>query len=116
MIAREWAARCPKKHEEGFIAYLYETGVKETSATPGFLGTQIFNRDLGDKVEIKLISYWENLNVIKAFAGDDINVARLYPEDAIYELEPDDFVSHYKVRENTWMNLSELSKSEKPKL
>ncbi|HAS6809353.1 TPA: antibiotic biosynthesis monooxygenase, partial [Vibrio parahaemolyticus] len=24
MIAREWKATCPKEHEEGFIAYLYE--------------------------------------------------------------------------------------------
>ncbi|MBE4422288.1 antibiotic biosynthesis monooxygenase, partial [Vibrio parahaemolyticus] len=28
MIAREWKATCPKEHEEGFIVYLYETGIK----------------------------------------------------------------------------------------
>ncbi|KXF81574.1 antibiotic biosynthesis monooxygenase family protein [Enterovibrio coralii] len=103
MIAREWKARCPKQHEQGFIDYLYETGVKETSETEGFLGAQIFNRDLDGNAEITLISYWKTLECIKAFAGEDIGIAKLYPEDDKYELDPDRHVSHYKVVENRWV-------------
>lgn len=105
MIAREWKAKCPKEHEEGFISYLYETGIKDTSSTKGFLGAQIFNRDtdLANEVEVTLITYWKALECIKAFAGENINVAKLYPEDETYKLKPDDFVIHYKVRENTWL-------------
>lgn len=100
MFAREWIARCPRHQKEKFIEYLYQTGVKDTSATSGFRGTQIFTRDLDNKSEIKLITYWDSLDSIKAFAGDDITVARLYPEDHQYELEPDDFVTHYEVVED----------------
>lgn len=103
MIAREWKSRCPKKYEEGFISYLYETGIKETSETQGFKGIQILNRDIGEDVEIILITYWENIECIKAFAGEDINMAKLYPEDEQYELEPDIHVTHYAVRENSWL-------------
>ncbi|CDT63667.1 conserved hypothetical protein [Vibrio coralliirubri] len=103
MIAREWKTTCPKEHEEGFIAYLYETGIKDTSCTRGFLGAQIFNRDLGDDVEITLLTYWENLECIKAFSGENISVAKLYPEDEKYKLNPDRHVSHYKVRESMWL-------------
>ncbi|WP_440871395.1 antibiotic biosynthesis monooxygenase family protein [Vibrio diabolicus] len=103
MIAREWRATCPKEHEEGFIAYLYETGIKDTSSTPGFLGAQILNRDLGDNAEITLLTYWEDLECIKAFAGENISVANLYPEDEKYKLNPDRHVSHYEVRENMWL-------------
>ncbi|MGH1540007.1 MAG: antibiotic biosynthesis monooxygenase [Arenicella sp.] len=102
MFAREWKARCPKHKKEGFIDYLYETGVKDTSATSGFFGAQILLREFGDKVEVTLISYWASLEAIEAFAGKDISVARLYPEDDQYELEPDAFVNHYEVIENTW--------------
>jgi heme-degrading monooxygenase HmoA len=101
MFAREWKSRCPLKHKEGFIKYLYETGVKDTSATKGYKGSQILTRDLEDKVEIILISYWDTLDSIKAFAGEDIGVAKLYPEDEKYELDPDTFVLHYEVIENT---------------
>lgn len=105
MIAREWKAKCPKEHEEGFISYLYETGIKDTYATQGFLGAQIFNRDtdVSDEVEITLITYWKNLECIKSFAGEDIGIAKLYPEDEQYKLKPDGYVIHYKVRENSWL-------------
>jgi len=103
MIAREWKARCPLAHKQGFINHLYQTGVKETSETVGFQGAQILTRDLEFSVEITLISYWENLEQITAFAGDDISIARLYPEDDKYELDPDHFVTHYQVVESRWV-------------
>jgi len=102
MIARQWKARCPQEQKEAFIKYLYQTGVKDTSATEGYQGAQIFTRDLDGKSEVTLISYWDELESIKAFAGVDIEVARLYPEDDKYELEPDTFVSHFEVIENSW--------------
>ena len=106
MIAREWKARCPLRHKAGFIEYLYQTGVKETSETAGFKGAQIFTRevtvDTVGMVEITLISYWDALESIKAFAGEEVDVARLYPEDDKYQLQPDTFVSHYEVVENLW--------------
>lgn len=100
MITREWKCRVPEAHGEGFTAYLYETGIKDSSATPGFLGAQIFRRPLSGKIELTLITYWDSLDSIKAFAGDDISQARLYPEDEVYELEPDLSVQHYEVIEH----------------
>ncbi len=100
MIAREWKCRVPEAHSDGFTGYLYETGIRDSSATPGFLGAQIFRRPLAVNVEITLITYWDNLEAIKAFAGEDISQARLYPEDEEYELEPDLSVQHYEVMEH----------------
>ena len=100
MIAREWKCRVPEVHSKGFTGYLYETGIKDSSATPGFLGAQIFRRSLAGKVELTLITYWDKLASIQAFAGDDISQARLYPEDEVYELEPDFTVQHYEVIEH----------------
>lgn len=103
MIAREWKTRCPKNQKARFIKYLYQTGIKDASSTLGFKGAQIFTRDLDDNVEVTLISYWKSRDSIKAFAGEDITVARLYPQDYQYELEADDFVIHYQVVENQWL-------------
>lgn len=97
MVAREWRCRCPLKHRDGFLAYLDETGVKDTTATPGCLGAQVLTRDLDAVAEIVLLTYWESLAAIRAYAGEDIAVARLYPEDARYELDPDRHVAHYTV-------------------
>ncbi len=100
MIAREWKCRVPEAHNEGFTGYLYQTGIKDSSATPGFLGAQILRRSLAAEIELALITYRANLESIKAFAGNDISQARLYPEDEVYELEPDLSVQHYEVIEH----------------
>ena len=100
MIAREWKCRVPEAHGEGFTSYLYETGIKDSSATPGFCGAQIFRRFHVGKVELTLITCWDDLASIEAFAGADISQARLYPEDKAYELEPDLSVQHYEVIEH----------------
>lgn len=85
---------------KGSPAIFTKTGIKDSSTTPGFLGAQIFRRSLTAKVELILITYWDNLESIKAFAGNDISQARLYPEDKVYELEPDLSVRHYEVIEH----------------
>ncbi|TDP01911.1 antibiotic biosynthesis monooxygenase [Marinomonas balearica] len=105
MIAREWKARVPNKHKDGFIAYLHETGVKDTAATKGFNGAQIFCRQFDDRnAEITLITYWPDRESVMEFAGQDIDVAKLYPEDDVYELDPDTFVHHYDVLEHQFVS------------
>lgn len=102
MIARVWKARCPQRHEAGFAEHLRRTGVHDASATPGFRGARILVRGIGSEAEFTLITHWDSFDSIKAFAGDDIGVARLYPGDEAYALEPDDFVLHYEVVENAF--------------
>jgi hypothetical protein len=109
MYAREWKCTCPLVQKAGFIQYLYETGVKETAATAGFRGAQIFERELENVVEITLITYWETLESIHAFAGEDISVAKLYPDDAQYQIVPDTEVKHYHVIEHFFRNANQAA-------
>ena len=103
MIAREWKCRLPRRHRDGFMEHLYATGVAETSALPGYRGYQILERELpGDVVEVTLVTYWGALEDIKAFAGEDIGVAVLYPGDEAYELAPETVVRHYAVTGGEW--------------
>ncbi|GAK49523.1 hypothetical protein U14_00745 [Candidatus Moduliflexus flocculans] len=97
MIARRWKCICPRHQRDGFLAHLNETGVRDVSSTPGFLGAQILERPLGDAIEMTLISYWDSVEAIRKFAGDNIEVARLYPDDARYEIVADRHVRHYTV-------------------
>lgn len=102
MIAREWKARLPANQKEEFLSYLDKTGVQDSAATEGFKGAQVLVRHLSDQVEVTLITYWDNLEVIESFAGENIGMARLYPDDEKYQLEPNRFVSHYEVAASVW--------------
>ena len=44
-----------------------------------------------------LMSQWDSLQSIAAFAGDDIDRARYYPEDSRYLVELEPTVTHYCV-------------------
>jgi heme-degrading monooxygenase HmoA len=97
MIAREWRCRCPIPHRDGFLVHLDATGVRECQALLGFRGYQILERDMGLEVEITLVTYWRSAEDIAAFAGQDITRAKLYPDDATFEITPDREVRHYLV-------------------
>lgn len=103
MIVREWKVTCLKEYGKEFIEHLYLTGVKDTSRTKGFLGAQILNRDLGSDVEITLLTYWQTLEYIKAFSGENMSVANFHPEDDKYKLNPDRHVNHYEVCATMWL-------------
>jgi heme-degrading monooxygenase HmoA len=58
----------------------------------------MWTRDLGDgRTEVVTLSWWETLESIKGFAGDDISRAVFYPEDEGYLLDRDVTVTHYVV-------------------
>jgi heme-degrading monooxygenase HmoA len=43
------------------------------------------------------LSLWESAAAIRAFAGDDIEAAVLYPEDERYLIDGESKVTHYAV-------------------
>lgn len=97
MIARMWhgAVRAAKADE--YHAYLLRTGVPELRATPGNCGVYVLRRFEGDVAHFVLVSLWESLDAIRAFAGQEISRARYYPEDKDYLLGLEPMVTHYEV-------------------
>lgn len=106
MIAREWRCLCPTRHREGFLKHLGLTGVREARATPGCRGHQVLERlahtcqaGVSGCVEIALVTFWEDWEAVRAFAGDDIERSVLYPGDDRFDIVPDRHVRHYEVLE-----------------
>jgi heme-degrading monooxygenase HmoA len=55
-------------------------------------------RDLGDgRTEIVTLSFWDSLEAIRGFAGDDIERAVFYPEDDRYLVDRETTVTHSEV-------------------
>jgi hypothetical protein len=47
----------------------------------------ILDREAGEVNHFMTMTYWESLDVIKGFAGDDAELAKYCPEDNDYLLE-----------------------------
>ena len=97
MIARHWRGWTTAEDADRYVEYLNETGVRELAATPGNRGVQVWRRLEGDRAEFVVLSLWESREAIRAFAGDDIEVARFYPEDERFLVERELTCTHYDV-------------------
>jgi heme-degrading monooxygenase HmoA len=97
MIARTWHGIVSGEQAGAYHAYLLRTGVPDYQATPGNRGVYVLRRMEGALAHFVLMSLWDSLEAIRAFAGDDVERARYYPEDASYLLEMEPTVTHYEV-------------------
>lgn len=51
----------------------------------------------GDWEHFFLATYWQDLEAVKAFAGEDCHVAVTYADDEQYQLLSDPYVFHHEV-------------------
>jgi heme-degrading monooxygenase HmoA len=79
------------------VEYLRETGLAGYLATPGNLGAYTLRRDEGARTEFLMLTFWESLDSVRGFAGDDIATAVFYAEDDQFLVEREDFALHYEV-------------------
>lgn len=81
-----------------YVDIVERTGMAAYRETPGNAGAQLLTRDLGEgRTEMLTLSWWSNLEAIRAFAGEDIEAAKYYPEDDEFLLDRDTTVSHFEV-------------------
>ena len=97
MIARTWHGAVPVSKADAYHAYLLRTGVPDYEATPGNRGVYVLRRAEGDVAHFLLLTLWDSFDAIRAFAGDDVDRARYYPEDADFLLDLEPTVTHYEV-------------------
>src|SRR4051795_11673601 len=96
MIARIWSGAVSTTDADEYAAYIRETGFAEYGRTPGNRGAWLLRRDDAGTTEFITLSLWEGVAAIRAFAGDDIEAAVLYPEDERY-LVGESTIAHYDI-------------------
>ncbi len=100
MIAREWQGWTNHDNADAFETLLRETIIPNIEALgmPGYRGVQVLRRDAGnEEVLFKTIFYFESLEDVKGFAGEDYATA-VVPNPARQLLKHyDPKATHYEV-------------------
>jgi len=97
MIARIWHGWTKVEDFEAYSEFMKERAIPDYRKTEGFVKL-VFLRNIRENVShFTLITFWENLEVIKNFAGEDFEQAKYYPEDENFLLEFEEKVTHYEV-------------------
>jgi heme-degrading monooxygenase HmoA len=100
VIARMWRGATRRADAAAYARYVVETGMAAYRATPGNRGAHLLQRDVGELTEIITLSFWDSLDAIKGFAGEDIERAVFYAEDDRYLVERDLRVTHFRVTDD----------------
>jgi heme-degrading monooxygenase HmoA len=97
MIARLWHGRVPSGKATRYRAFLAARAVPDYRSVAGNLAVHILERAEGEITHFATLTFWESVSAIRAFAGEDISVAKYYPEDRGFLLEFEPGVVHYEV-------------------
>ena len=71
--------------------------VRKIAAIPGNRGVQMLRMVREGFADFQVISYWDSLEAIKRFAGDDIDKVRHLPKDPEYMIGKEPTVEHFEV-------------------
>ena len=100
MIARIWSGAVRTPDADEYAGYIQETGFAEYGRTPGNRGAWLLRREDQGTTEFIALSLWESVDAIRAFAGEDIEAAVLYPEDERYLIGGESRTAHYEVADH----------------
>ena len=96
MITRIWHGTTRAADADRYLDFLLRSGVQDYCTTPGNKEVRIWRKVEGEVAHFWTVSTWDNKDSIKAFAGEDIDKARYYPEDQDFLLEFEPTVAHYE--------------------
>ena len=97
MIARIWHGRTKIEDYEIYTKFVKDRAIPDYANTKGFMKLVFLRNTSGNAAHFTLITFWENLETIRNFAGEDVEKAKYYPEDKNFLLEFEEKVTHYEV-------------------
>ena len=97
MIVRLWHGCVPTPKASAYRKFLNERAIPDYRSVAGNISVHILQRREGDITHFITMTFWENMEAIRGFAGDEVEVAKYYPEDKDFLLDFEPMVTHYEV-------------------
>jgi quinol monooxygenase YgiN len=98
VISRLWSARCAPEHAGAYETLLLTRILPELDQADGCLGAYVMRREAGEEVEFAVLHLFESLAAIRAFAGDNYEVAVVPAEARALLASFDPVARHFEVR------------------
>ncbi|HXD12358.1 MAG TPA: hypothetical protein VN653_19965, partial [Anaerolineales bacterium] len=97
MITRMWHGRVPTSKAKAYRDFLNARAIPDYQSVAGNLSVHTLERTEGEITHFISLTFWQDLDSIRAFAGEDLETAKYYPEDQDFLLEFEPNVVHYEV-------------------
>jgi hypothetical protein len=101
MISRIWHGWTTPQNADAYENLLKEEIIAAIHGRhiEGFEGMQLFRRDVGSEVEFVTVMWFDDLDAVRVFAGEDYEVAVVPPKARELLARFDERSQHYKVRD-----------------
>jgi heme-degrading monooxygenase HmoA len=101
MIARYWRGWTKPQDVEAYEALLKEKVLPGLKTIEGYCGGYILRRKDQDEIEFVVVNFFDSLDAVRRFAGEDYCTAVFEPEarKLLSRIEPK--ATHYEVRADT---------------
>jgi hypothetical protein len=97
MISRHWKGIAKSGKADSYIDHLKNDTFPKLREIDGFVNASILRRRVYEGTEILIITVWESIDAIKAFAGEVAEMAVVPPVVQDMMLEYDRKAIHYEV-------------------
>jgi heme-degrading monooxygenase HmoA len=100
VIARAWRGYSPLSSADRYPEYLVNHIRPQLEKLAGFRGLYLLRARRGDEVEYLVITLWDSIDAVRAFAGERVDAAVVEPEAQAMLTRFDSLVVHYDVLAN----------------
>ena len=97
MIVRLWHGRVDASKADEYAEFMKERAAPDYSSVSGLLKLQFLRKIESDVAHFLLVTYWDSIESVKKFAGEQADKAKYYPEDAEFLLEKEETSPLYEV-------------------
>jgi heme-degrading monooxygenase HmoA len=97
MISRQWRGLARTSSAESYVSHLQLETFPALAQLPGFIAASILRRALPDGVEFLIVTQWDSLESIQAFAGTNVDHAVVPEKVQEMMVDYDRAVRHYEV-------------------
>jgi GNAT superfamily N-acetyltransferase/heme-degrading monooxygenase HmoA len=97
MIVRVWRGSATKANTAGYLQHAATRVFPDLRRLPGHRGALVLTRQQGASEEIQVLTFWESIEDIRAFAGVALDVAVVEPEAQAILSDYDRGVAHHHI-------------------
>lgn len=100
MIARVWYGYTTKENADKYESFLLNTGFPSIAKKniAGYHGIQLLRKELDDETEFATIMWFDSIEDVKAYAGEQYEIAAVLPEAKLVLKRFDAKSKHFDIR------------------
>ncbi len=97
MIVRMWHGRVDASKSDEYAEFMKQRAAPDYRSVDGLQKLLFLRKNEKDVAHFLLVTYWDSMESVKKFAGEQPEKAKYYPEDDQFLLEKEELSTLYEV-------------------